>query len=150
MLWYRVMLFHVAGNYTYCTYPFCEYCQQWRSYGTEQSRSRGQCDGVSGRYQNCHCQLNKGVLCTCHSLMMSLHNYDEKFSPAWWGGGGCSPTRIHFIYHHVKSCSARSSWQGKIPTLFFYSTPICTLWVRHNRYVLLSHTLFPMVFFKIL
>ncbi len=46
--------------------------------------------------------------------------------------GGCTPTPFHYIYHHVKkSCGERSSWEGRYtPPIFFYSTPICTLFSK--------------------
>ncbi len=39
-------------------------------------------------------------------------NHDEKIRPGWlgWGRGGrCTPTLFHYSYHHVQSCSVRSS-----------------------------------------
>ncbi len=33
-----------------------------------------------------------------HSIMM------EKLAQAGAGGGGCTPTPLHYIYHHVQSC----------------------------------------------
>ncbi len=44
-----------------------------------------------------------------------------KISPGWWGWRRCTPAPFHFIYHHVQSCSVRSSWVGK------YTHPISSL-----------------------
>ncbi len=41
-----------------------------------------------------------------HSVMM------EKSTLAG-EGGGCTPTPFHSLYHHVQSCSVRSSWEGR-------------------------------------
>ncbi len=43
--------------------------------------------------------------------------------------GGCTPSPFHSIYHHEKSCGVRFSWEGRY-TLYFSSTPICTLLAR--------------------
>jgi hypothetical protein len=59
-----------------------------------------------------------------HSIMM------EKSSPAGEGGGG----RVHahsilLYYHHIQSCSVRSSWESRYCTLtLLHLYPICTLW----------------------
>ncbi len=49
-----------------------------------------------------------------HSIMM------EKLARAS-EVGGCTPTPFHYIYHHVQSCSVRSSWNGR------YTHPISSL-----------------------
>jgi hypothetical protein len=60
-----------------------------------------------------------------YSIMM------ERSALAGVGGGVCTPTPFHSFYHHVQSCSVRSSWEGRYtPPIFFISTPICTLWWR--------------------
>ncbi len=41
--------------------------------------------------------------------------------------GGYTPTPFHYIYHHVKSCSVRSSWEGRY-TSPISSVPLCPLW----------------------
>jgi hypothetical protein len=36
-------------------------------------------------------------------------------------GGGCTHTPFHSSYHHVQSCSVRSSWEGRYtPTISSY------------------------------
>ncbi len=55
-------------------------------------------------------------------------HHDEKISPAWWG---CTPTSFHCIYHHVQSCSVRSSWETDTLPLFLLYTYISTLWLWH-------------------
>ncbi len=59
-----------------------------------------------------------------HSIMM------EKTSLGWWWWG-CTPTPFHSIYHHVQSCSVRSSWEGR------YTPSISSL----PLYVLCDYTL---------
>ncbi len=49
-----------------------------------------------------------------HSIMM------EKLAQASVGRG-CTPTPFHCIYHHIQSCSVRSSWVGR------YTHPISSL-----------------------
>jgi hypothetical protein len=56
-----------------------------------------------------------------HSIMM------EKLGQAS-GGGGCTLTPFHYIYHHVQSCGVRSSWERR------YTPTISTL----RLYVLCS------------
>jgi hypothetical protein len=60
---------------------------------------------------------------------------DGKISPGWWGGRMHAhlPPSIpfHSIYHHVQSCSERSSWEGRytppISSLFLYVlSALCT------------------------
>jgi hypothetical protein len=46
--------------------------------------------------------------------------HDGKIS-AGWCGGGCTPIPFHSIYHHIQSCSVRSSWVGR------YTHPISSL-----------------------
>jgi hypothetical protein len=42
---------------------------------------------------------------------------------------GARPSPLHSIYHHVQSCSVRSSWEGNYtPPISSLPTPICTLW----------------------
>jgi hypothetical protein len=36
-------------------------------------------------------------------------------------GGGCTPNPLHYSYHHVQSCSVRSSGVGK------YTYPVSSL-----------------------
>jgi hypothetical protein len=60
-----------------------------------------------------------------HSIMM------EKSARAG-GGGGCMPTPFHYVYYNVKSCGARSSWEGRytppissLPLYVLYSLNLC-------------------------
>ncbi len=65
---------------------------------------------------------------------------------AWAGEGrGCTPNPFHSNYHHIQSCSERSSWEGR------YTPPISSL----PLYVLcgFSHKMFvgkPMKFKTVL
>ncbi len=62
--------------------------------------------------------------------------HEGKISPVWWGGGGCTASPFHSIYHHEQSCGARSSWQGRytppispLPSLWFHQFLIlCVSW----------------------
>ncbi len=45
------------------------------------------------------------------------------------GDAHCTPSPFHYIYHHVHSCSVRSSWEGRY-TPPISSLPVCTLWFR--------------------
>ncbi len=47
----------------------------------------------------------------------------EKTGLACEGGGGCMLTTLHSSYHHVQSCSVRSSWEGRY-TPCIWSLPI--------------------------
>jgi len=49
-----------------------------------------------------------------HSIMMEKSTRPDE-------GGRCKPTPVHYVYHHVQSCSVRSSWEGR------YTPPISTL-----------------------
>ncbi len=35
---------------------------------------------------------------------------------------------FHYIYHHVQSCSVRSSWEGRYTPLYFVSIPLFSLY----------------------
>ncbi len=48
-------------------------------------------------------------------------HHDGKIRPAWWVWG-VHPRPLSRIYHHVQSCSVRSSWEGRR-----YTPPISTL-----------------------
>jgi hypothetical protein len=52
-----------------------------------------------------------------HSIMMENQPWLVRVG----GGGGCTPTTFHSIYHHVQRCSVISSWEGR------YSPPISSL-----------------------
>ncbi len=58
--------------------------------------------------------------------------HDGKISPGLWGCG-CQPTTFHYSYHHVQSCSVRSSWVGRythpVSSRPIYVLTVCTLWV---------------------
>ncbi len=43
-------------------------------------------------------------------------------------GGGCTPTPFHSSYHHVQSCSVRSSWKGRDTLPVFHLYPLRILW----------------------
>ncbi len=42
-------------------------------------------------------------------------HHDGKISPGWWGGG-VHAHPLSAYYHHVQSCSVRSSWEGRYTT----------------------------------
>ncbi len=49
-------------------------------------------------------------------------HHDGKISPAWCGWG-CTPTPIHYIYHHVQNCSVRTlQLRAQKNDPYFYST----------------------------
>jgi hypothetical protein len=54
------------------------------------------------------------------AIFSHTFHHDGKVSPAWWGWE-CTPTPFYYIYHHLKSCGIRSSWEGR------YTPPISTL-----------------------
>ncbi len=60
------------------------------------------------------CTESGDGLAYVHSIMM-----EKSTLPG--DGGGCTPTPFHCIYHHIQSCSVRSSWEGR------YTPPISTL-----------------------
>ncbi len=57
-----------------------------------------------------------------HSIMM-----EKLVHPGEDGGGGCTPTAYHYIYHYVRICGVRSSWGGRYTPHIFYSTTVCNL-----------------------
>ncbi len=69
-----------------------------------------------------------------HPIMM------EKSALAGEGGGALhAPPPFYSSYHNVQSCSVvvRSCWEGwYVHSLFFISTPICTLWVVESEVTL--------------
>ncbi len=49
-------------------------------------------------------------------------------------GGRRTPIPFHYIYHHVQGCGVRYSWEGRYtPPPYFYTTPICTMWIPSFR-----------------
>ncbi len=52
-----------------------------------------------------------------------MENLAEAGEDGRWGGP------FHSIYHHIESCSVRSSWGGR-NTPPISSLPLCTLWLR--------------------
>ncbi len=49
----------------------------------------------------------------------------------WWGWGlHAHPLSLYQLYHHIQSSGVRSSWEGRYPSLYFSSTPICSLWME--------------------
>ncbi len=61
---------------------------------------------------------------------VAIADFMMEKSPLLDKGGGCTPAPFHSVYHHIKSCSERSSWEGRYTPLF-HLQPICTLWLRH-------------------
>ncbi len=68
----------------------------------------------------------------------TFHN-DRKISPGWWGGRGvhAHPLTLQYSYHHVQSCSVRSSWVGRDTPCFICTnqccgsmTFLCGFWIR--------------------
>ncbi len=51
-------------------------------------------------------------------------HHDGKISRPWWGWGGARP----IPYDHKQSCGVPSSSKGRYPP-YFFSSPLCTLWV---------------------
>ncbi len=73
-----------------------------------------------------------------------LHTFNhDKISTDWWGWGG------HSIYHHVQSCSVRSSWEGRY-TPSLASLPLNVLCVTHSGYlfVLIRERQLGLIFLK--
>ncbi len=46
------------------------------------------------------------------------------------GGGRYTPTFFYSIYHHVQSCSVRSSWESRNP---ISPLPLCILYREHEH-----------------
>ncbi len=53
-------------------------------------------------------------------------HHDGKISLGWWGWGVHAhlPTPLHSVYHHVQSCSVRTSWEGRYTHLFLGFSPL--------------------------
>ncbi len=54
-------------------------------------------------------------------------------------GGECTPTLLHYIYHHVLKSWYTLQLRGQIHFPYFYSTPICTLWLEPRKRCLCFH-----------
>ncbi len=62
-----------------------------------------------------HTRVAKAAFCRTH--------HQGKISPGRWGWG-CTAAPFHYIYHHVQSCSVRSSWEVRYtPPISFHLYP---------------------------
>ncbi len=71
--------------------------------------------------------LRGRVMCMYHRVFTQSGNGQFlAYISSWWKispeGEGCKPTHLHSSYHHIQSCSVRSSRKGR------YTTPISSLY----------------------
>jgi hypothetical protein len=48
-----------------------------------------------------------------------------KISPGWWGGGGCTSTHFHYIYHHKFAVYAPAERADTLPRFHLYPYVLC-------------------------
>ncbi len=68
---------------------------------------------VSLKKKKSPAKLQRWLWITRKKTLETLFWISSKNSASGWWAGGCKPTPFHSIYHHVKSCSVRSSWEGR-------------------------------------
>jgi hypothetical protein len=57
--------------------------------------------------------------------------FDGKISPVWWGWGVHAHPPLLYLKSRTKlQCTLQLSRQ--IHSTYFYSTPVCTLWLKHR------------------